>query len=81
MALKATLQAIRGPISWGYFYILLGFAISIEGTIIQMTPLRFPWNILLFLTIGCTTGYLILGNGWCQDKLVGLKERIENTPR
>jgi hypothetical protein len=81
MALKATLQVIRGPISWGYFYILLGFAISIEGTIIQMTPLRCPWNIILFVAIGCATGYLILRKGWCQNKLVELKERIENTPR
>ena len=37
---------ISGSASWNYIYIFLGFAVSIEATVIGMiTPLQCPWNI------------------------------------
>ncbi|HUD25163.1 MAG TPA: hypothetical protein VMQ45_05735 [Burkholderiaceae bacterium] len=47
MKAVATLDttAKRGGESWTYFYVALGFALSIEGTFIGMIqPLAFPWN-------------------------------------
>jgi len=78
----ARAQIIRGAISWSYFYIFLGFALSIEGTVIQMiVPLLFPCNILLFLVVGGITVYLVLFSGWFQGKLIGWKNWYENIPR
>ena len=72
----------RGPNSWNYFYIALGFALSIWGTIIQMVDvLRFPCNVLLYLATGAGLVWLILGNGWFQNKLIYWKGRYENRPR
>ena len=40
----------RGPESWAYIYTGLGFVVTIESTIIgMMTPLMFPWNIIIYL--------------------------------
>jgi hypothetical protein len=72
---------LRAPASWSYFYVLLGFALSIEGTIIQMLPLPSSWlNIAVFLIVGYVTYRLVLFSGSCQDRLIRWKERIENTP-
>jgi hypothetical protein len=68
----------RGPISWNYFYIALGFVLSIWGTIIQkMDFLHFPYNVLLYVVSGAVLFWLFLFNGWFQNKLIGLKNRYE----
>ena len=47
---EVTAKVIRGEKSWGYIYIALGFTLSIEGTTIQMvTPLCWPWNVLVYV--------------------------------
>ena len=38
----------RGSESWSYIYVTLGFALSIEASVIAMIePLKFPWNLLV----------------------------------
>ena len=72
----------RGPDSWAYIYIALGFAVSIEGTIIQMVaPLLFPWNVGLYIAIAAVTIWAFLDNRWLQNKLVGMKLRFEEKER
>lgn len=72
----------RGPVSWNYIYVALGFAIAIEGTIIQMiTPLIFPWNVIVFAVCSALTFYLFLANGRFQNQILSLKGRYENKPR
>jgi hypothetical protein len=72
----------RGPDSWNYFYVTLGFALTIEGTIVGMiTPLLFPWNIIAYAAVGAATIWLFIDNRWLQNKLVGLKMRYENKGR
>jgi hypothetical protein len=72
----------RGPDSWTYIYIILGFAISIEGTAIGMiTPLAFPWNLIAFALCGAFTFWLFINNGWFQNKLIGMKTRYEEKGR
>ncbi len=39
----------RGEKSWAYLYIVLGLALAVEGSIIQMiSPLLFPYNLVVF---------------------------------
>ena len=70
----------RGPASWAYIYVTLGFALTIEGTIIQMTtpPLKFPWNLVTYFALGVSTFWLFISNGWFQNKLIGLKSKYED---
>jgi hypothetical protein len=43
----------RAEESWNYFYVTLGFALTIAGTIIQMVDfLHFPCNVLLYVATG-----------------------------
>jgi hypothetical protein len=77
----ARADVLRGALTWNYFYVLFGFALSIEGTFIQMLPVPFPWNIVMFLGTGWITYRLVFHNGRCQDELIKWKNAIENTPR
>jgi hypothetical protein len=74
-------QVIRGPQSWAYIYIVLAFALSIEGNILQMiTPLAFPFNLIVYAAAGIATVWLFLFNGWLHNKLIGLQMRYESEP-
>jgi hypothetical protein len=76
------LRVRRDQASWAYIYIALGFALSIEGTIIQLiTPLKFPWNLIAYLVVGFLTGYAFIKSAWVQNKLIGLKNRYEDKYR
>ncbi len=77
-----TADVRRGPISWNYFYIALGFALAISGTIIQMVDIvHFPCNVLLYVVTAASLFWLFLFNGRFQNKLIELKSRYENRPR
>ena len=63
-------QVARGPESWAYIYVTLGFALTIEGTVIQMiTPLLFPWNILTYVVLGVATFWLFV----CSGRFVSIR--------
>jgi hypothetical protein len=76
-SMRATVK--RGSTSWGYFYTLLGFALTIETGVGSMFPL--PWSLMRFLIAGAITIYLVLFNGWFQNKLLGWKARYEDAER
>lgn len=77
VSISATVK--RGPTSWAYFYTLLGFALTIETGIGSMFPL--PWGLIGVAIAGAITVYLVLFNGWFQNKLIGWKARYENAER
>jgi hypothetical protein len=80
--LTASIKMLHGKDSWAYFYVALGFVSAIEGAIIQMiTPIVFPWNIIMCVALGVVTFSLFICSPWFQDRLIGLKNRYENTPR
>ena len=74
----------RGPESWAFIYIVLGFALTVEGNLIGMVPntvLPFPSNILTYLVVMAGTAWLFVGSGWFQNRLIGLKNRYESKAR
>jgi hypothetical protein len=72
----------RGPTSWAYIYVVLGFTLTIEATIIQMiTPLVFPWNLIGYAALGMATCWLFIDNAWFHDKLIRMKIRYESKDR
>ncbi len=79
---KLTTRVVRGQNSWSYFYVGLGFALSIEGTLVSMaTPLAFPSNIATYLAVGAITIHLFLFNRWFQNKLISWKASYEGKAR
>lgn len=76
---EMTATVKRGTVSWSYFYTLLGFALTIETGIASMFNL--PWALVALLLVAAVTIYLILFNGWFQNKLLGWKARYENAER
>lgn len=72
----------RGQQSWAFIYVMLGFALAIEGTIIGMiTPLVFPWNLIVYAVLGVITFWLFIDNGRFQNKLIAMKTRYEDKGR
>ena len=72
----------RGVSSWTFIYTILGFALTIEATICSMIePIKFPWNIALYVVVAASTWWLFLDNRWFQNKLIGWKNRNEDKER
>jgi hypothetical protein len=75
-------KTVRGPVTWTFIYVTLGFALSIEGTFLQMIePMRFPWNLIAYVALMAVTIWLFTSNKWFHEKLVRIKGRIENKAR
>jgi hypothetical protein len=79
-SLRADAKVIRGPQSWAYIYIALGFTVAIQLTMIPLLA-EFPWNAILCIAIVALTSYLFLFNGWFQNKLLGVKNWYEGKAR
>ena len=72
----------RGAESWTYIYVMLGFALTIEATVVTMIePLKFPWNLVVYAIIGIITFWLFIDNGWFQNKLISMKLKYEDKSR
>jgi hypothetical protein len=78
---KVNADIIMGENSWQFIYITLGFAISIEGTIIQMIPLTFPFNIIIYGIVALATFLVFIFNPRFQNRLFRMKQAYESRPR
>ncbi len=47
----------------------------------MMTPLTFPWNVLVFIGVAAVTIWQFIENGWVHNKLIGLKNKYEDKAR
>ena len=81
-AQSVQMKVTRRQTNWAYFYIFLGFALSLEASIVAFVePLRWPWNLVTFLMTSGVTVYLVLFNAWFQNKLLGWKASYEDKAR
>lgn len=71
----------RGPESWSFIYITLGFVLTIEGTVVSMLGMRLPWNLILYAVVSAFTFWLWICSGWFQNKLIGWKNDYEGRAR
>ena len=69
----------RGQESWMFIYIVLGFALAIEGSVFQMI-FGFPTNLIVYIVVGAGTFWLCLYNGQFQDAVIEWKNSYENQP-
>jgi len=78
--MRVDAKVIRGPQSWTFIYIALGFVLAIELTMIPLLT-GFPLNAILCIAVVAFTVYLFLLNGWSQNKLLGMKSSYESKAR
>lgn len=69
----------RGTESWSFIYMIWGIFLTIELFIIGVVPTNWENRIIIFLILFFITTWLFLRNPWFQNKLIGLKIRIEDT--
>ena len=73
-----TMTVQRGPESWQYIYTTLGFALTIEATIISMVePLWWLWKLAAYAVISIITFLTFIRSGRFQNKLIGWKTAYE----
>jgi|HubBroStandDraft_6_1064221.scaffolds.fasta_scaffold1261418_1 hypothetical protein len=71
---------LRGKPSWDYFYVALGFVLTIESTIVTMiTRLECPWNILLYLALAALTLWAF-STRQVREVLLWFKRKYESIP-
>jgi hypothetical protein len=79
---KVVGTVVRGPQSWTFIYIILGFSLTIEDNFIQMIrPLEYPWNLVVFLAAMMVTVSLFIVSGRFQNWLIGMKIKYETKAR
>lgn len=72
----------RGQVSWNYFYITLGFALTLEaGVIALIKPLDWPFSLLVYVLLSGCSIYFWLFDAWFQNQLIGLQNRYERRSR
>jgi hypothetical protein len=76
-----TETTVRGRPSWDYFYIMLGFALTIGSTVVSMLPLKFPCNIIAFALFAVLTVWAFIESKWLHNKMISLKNSYENKAR
>jgi hypothetical protein len=73
---------VRGEKNWNSLYVALGFVLTIGGMIIQMiTPLEFPWNLVMYVVFGAIAFRLFLSDRRFQDWVLGKIRSHEDEPR
>jgi hypothetical protein len=79
---RVSATVVRGPESWTFIYVLLGFALTIEGNFVQkIKPLEYPWNFFVFLAAMLVTVCLFIFSGPFQNWLIGMKIKYETKAR
>jgi hypothetical protein len=73
---KLTVQ--RSKDSWNYLYVMLGFALTIESSVIPMFTTKFPRNFILFVIVALITCWAFLFNERFRNWLLEVKTSYEN---
>jgi hypothetical protein len=79
---KATgrLRVTRGQESWTYIFSALGFALTIEGNVIAMTPSIKWYHIPMYVAVSILTIWAFIRCTWLHDRLFALKIWYEKGP-
>lgn len=71
----------RGKESWNFIYLIFGILLTIEIFVVSVLPYDWLTKILIFLVVFTITMWACLLSAWFQNKLIGLKIKIEETWR
>lgn len=65
----------RGEQSWQILLVFLGFALTIEGTVISMLDLQSWARLSIFAVVAGSTWAAFMNSGWFQNRLLGWYQR------
>ena len=83
LPMKGSLQkrVKRGEQSWSFIWIVYAILLAVTLSIISATPFTWFWKILVLISSVFLLSWLCLLNGWFQNKIMGLKIKLEDTWR
>lgn len=81
MSDKVDFKIKRGEESWKYIYTILGFMLTIEGTIVSMFSISAICKILLFFITIAVTSFLFFESSKFQNILFSFKSKMEEKLR
>ena len=81
--MKSTLEMKikRGKESWAFIYLVFGILVALALFVINTIPVSWGYKIVIFLVAVFVLIWLCLSNAWFQNKIIGLKIKIEETWR
>lgn len=71
----------RGKESWTFIYFVFGILLALILFFISILSIRWCYKITIFIVVIPILIYLCLFNAWFQNKLIGLKIKLEETWR
>lgn len=71
----------RGKESWTFIYATFGILIALFTFFTSIIPINWIYKTIIFVVTFFLLIYLCLCNAWFQNKLIGLKIRLEETWR
>jgi len=71
----------RGKESWKFIYSVFSILLALTLFFISILPIRWLYKITIFIIVIPILIYLFLFNAWFQNKLIGLKIKLEETWR
>lgn len=74
-------QVKRGRESWNFIYFVFGILLTLTLFIIGIVDFPIIKKVITFFIIFIVLIWLCFLNGWFQNKLIGLKIKIEETWR
>lgn len=69
----------RGKESWNFFWIIFSVILAVAIFIISILPLSWIVKILILAVVLATLAYFCFLSVWWQNKLIGLKNFLENS--
>jgi len=71
----------RGEGSWGFFWIVYAILLAVTLSIISVIPFIWYWKLAAIILSFLLLGWLCLINAWFQNKIIGLKIKLQDTWR
>jgi len=71
----------RGKESWGFIYFVFGILLALSLFLISIPPISWSYKVIIFIVVLLLLIYLCLFSTWFQNKLIGLKIKLEETWR
>ena len=71
----------RGEGSWSFFWIVYAILLAVTLSIISVIPFTWYWKLAAIILSFLLLGWLCLINAWFQNKIIGLKIKLQDTWR
>ena len=68
----------RGEASWSFFWTVYAILLAITLTVIGVIPFTWYWKLCAIVLSPLLLGWLCFSNARFQNKIIGLKVKLQN---